>query len=77
MRQLNKLTSRKDGGKGDGGVLVTQERMADADADKVDANAKADAPDASDAYNSSKIETPKIDLKRGIGKPCVIVIALY
>ena len=62
MRQLDNLISKKDDGTGDGGVLVTQDRMTDADADKVDANAKSDAPDASDASN---IDTPKIDVKIG------------
>ena len=47
--------------------------MKGADASKVDANAKADASDAS---NSSKIGTPKIDVKREIGKPCDIAISL-
>ena len=47
--------------------------MADTDAAKVDANAKADAPDASDC---SKIDNLKIDVKRGIGKPCTVAIAL-
>ena len=48
--------------------------MADADVAKVDVNAKADAPDASDASN---IDTPKINMKRGIGKPCAVAITLY
>ena len=48
--------------------------MADADVAKVDVNAKADAPDASDASN---IDTNKIDVKRGIGKPCAVAIVLY
>ena len=47
--------------------------MTDADAPKVDANAKADAPDASDA---SKIDTPMIYVKTGIGKQCDIFIVL-
>ena len=52
---------------------MTQERVIGTDVAKVDANAKADAPNASD---SSKINTPKINVKRGIGKPCIIVITL-
>ena len=39
---------------------VTQERTIDADAAKVDENAKADAPDASNASETSNIDTPKI-----------------
>ena len=57
-----------------GGVLVTQESMTDADAAKIGANAKSDASDAS---NASNIDTPKIDVKRGIGKLCTVVIELY
>ena len=57
LRQLEDLTSGKDDGKGNGGVLVTQERMTDADADKVDANAKVYAS------NASKVDTNKIDVK--------------
>ena len=54
---------------------MTQERMIDADTAKFDAkkNAKADAPDTSGA---SKIDTPKIYVKRGIGKACAVAIAL-
>ena len=44
--------------------------MKDANAAKVDANAKADASDA------SKIDTPKIDVKIGIVKPCDVAIIL-
>ena len=62
---------------GEGGVLVTQERITDADVAKVDANTKEDAPDASNASSASKIDTHKINVKRGIGKPCAIEIALY
>ena len=61
---------------GEGGVLVTQERIKDADAAKVDANAKSDAPYTSDASDSSNIDTPKIDVNRGIGKLCAVVIEL-
>ena len=43
--------------------------MSDADVAKVDADAKADAPDASDTSDDSKIDTPKIDVKKGTGKP--------
>ena len=74
MRELDNHTAGKDGGTGEGCVLVMQDRMAGADADKVDVNSKADAPDASDA---SKIDTTKIDVKRGIGKLCAFSIALY
>ena len=70
MRHLDNLKAGKDSGTGEYGVLVTQERMTDADAAKVDANTKADAPDG------SRINTPNIDAKRGIGKPCTIVITL-
>ena len=47
--------------------------MIDADAAKVDANPKSDAPDA------SNINTPKIDVKRRIKKPCDdnIVLSFY
>ena len=58
---------------------MTQERTADADTTKVDANAKDDAPDASDTYDASgdsKIDTPKINVKRRIGKPYAVAIAL-
>ena len=70
LRQLENLTSGKDGGTGEGGVLLTQEMMSDADAAKVDVKEKSVAPnpsDASDASDASKINTPKIDAKRGIG----------
>ena len=49
---------------------MAQERMTDTDTAKVDANAKADASDA------SKIDTPKIDVKIGIVKPCDVAIIL-
>ena len=62
-RHLDHLTSGKYGGTGEGGALVMQERITEADVAKVDANAKADAPDAS---GGSKIDTPNIDVKRGI-----------
>ena len=52
---------------------MTQERMIDADGDKVDADTKTAAPYASDASN---IDTPNIDVKRGIGKPCTVAIEL-
>ena len=70
------MTSGKDGGTGKGGVLVTQESMIDANTAKVYVKAKADAPDASNNPDTSKIDTPKIDVRRGIGKPCAIAIAL-
>ena len=68
LRYLDNLTAEKDGGTGEGGVLVTQERMTDSDAAKVDANVKADAPKGYVSSNSYNIDTPKIDVKRGIGK---------
>ena len=69
-----KMIEGKDGGKGDVGVLVTQEIMIDTDASKVDTNTKADSPDASKISN---INTPKIDVKTESGKPCAVSIALY
>ena len=54
-------------------ILVTQERITDSDTAKVDANVKSDAPDAS---NASKINTPNIDVKTGIVKPCAVAIKL-
>ena len=54
--------------------MVIQKRMADADEAKIDVNAKADTPDAFDASN---IDTPNINVKRGIGKLCDVVIALF
>ena len=74
FRQLDNLAAGKDGGTGEGGVLVNQYRMTDADAEKVDANEKSDNPDTSDSF---KIDTPMIDVKRGIGKPCAVAIKLY
>ena len=53
------------------------ESMTESDVAKVDVNAKADTPDASDSSKGSKIDTPNIDLKRGIGKMCNILIVLY
>ena len=73
MRQLDNLEAGKDGGTGEGGELVTQEMITDSDAAKVDANTKSDALDT---YNAYKINTPKIDVKRGIGKLCAIAIVL-
>ena len=65
LKHLDNLTAVNDCGTGEDGVLVTQERMTDSDAAKVDADTKVDAPDA---YNGSKIDTPKIDVKgRGSG----------
>ena len=63
-KQVIPIYAGKDNGTGEGGVLVTQDRMKDFDAAKVDANTKADAYDPSDASN---IDTPKINVKRGIG----------
>ena len=40
LRQLEKLTDGKDVGTGEGGVLVTQEKMIDAYVAKVDTNMK-------------------------------------
>ena len=54
-----------------------QEITKDSDTAKVDANVKADAPDDSNVFNGSKIDTPKINMKRAIGKPFAIAIALY
>ena len=70
---MEKLTYGKDGGMGGGSFLLTQEGMTDTDADKVDANTEADAPNAS---SGSKINTPKIDMKRGIGKPYTVLIEI-
>ena len=58
---------------------MTQERISDTDAAKVDVKEKSVAPnpsDASDASNASNINTPKIDVKRGIGKPRAVAISL-
>ena len=46
---MENLKYGKDSVSGEGGFLVTQERMIDTDTAKVDTNAKADAPDASNA----------------------------
>ena len=73
LRHLENLTYGKDCGTDKSGILVTQERMTDTDAAKVDAYAKADAPDAS---NTSNFDIPKIYVKIGIGKPRAIVITL-
>ena len=70
---MENLTAMKDDETGKFGVLVIQERIADADAAKVNVNAKSDAPDTSD---SSKIDTTKSDVKIGIVKPCTLEIAL-
>ena len=53
-----------------------QESMKYADAAKVGANAKADAPEASNASNAYKINTPNINVNRGMVKPCAVSIAL-
>ena len=70
MRQLDKLTAGKYGGTGEGGVLVIQYSMKYSVTAKVDANSKSDASDA------SKIGTPKVKVKRGIGKQCAVAVAL-
>ena len=77
LRQLNNRTAVKNGGTSEGGVLVTQEKMPDADAAKVDTNKKADTPNVSDASKGSNIDTTNIDVKRGIRKPQDIACALY
>ena len=69
LRHLENPTDKNQGGTGEGVVLVMQESMTDTDVAKVDTNAKADNPDASNASNASKIDTPKIDVKIGILKP--------
>ena len=53
---------------------MTQERMIYAKTPKVDTEAKADAPGASNAF---KIDTTKINVNMGKGKPCTVVIELY
>ena len=73
LRQLDSLPYGNYGGTGEGGLLFMQVRMTDTDAAKVDVNAKSDAPDALD---TSKIDTPNIDVKRGIGKPRAVVISM-
>ena len=50
---------------------MTQDRMTDNDAANVDAKSKTDAPKA------SKLDTPKIYVKTGIGKTCVVATKLY
>ena len=77
LKQMNNLTYVKDGGNGQGGDLVTQERMTDDDTAKVDTNAKSDGPDTYDTSDASKIDTPNIYVKIGIGKPCTVSITLY
>ena len=77
FRHLDNLKSGKYGETGEGGVLVMQEITKDSDTAKVDANVKADAPDDSNVFNGSKIDTPKINVKRGIEKPCAAEIVLY
>ena len=61
---------------GEDDVLVTKEKMIDSDSGKVNVNTKADTSEASDTSNGSKINSPKIDVKRGIGKSCVVAITL-
>ena len=74
LRHMDNLTPGKYDGTGEGGVLVIREMTKDALAAKVDMNTKSDDPDAS---NASKIDTTKIDVKIGIGKPLPVLIALY
>ena len=50
---------------------MTQDRMTDNDAANVDAKSKTDAPDA------SNIDTPKNDVKTGIGKTCFVATKLF
>ena len=83
LRHLDKPTSGEAGVMGEGGVLVMQQSTTEVDADKVDTNAKSDAPDtsdasdASDASNASNIDTPNINVKRGIRKKCANKIKIY
>ena len=53
LRHLENLKYGKGGVTGEGGVLVTQDRMTDANAAKVCANATVEATNSSD---SSKID---------------------
>ena len=76
LRQLDNLKAGNDGVMGEGGVLVTKEKMIDDDTAKVDVNAKADAPNASNTSGVSNIDTHKIHVKIGIGKPCTVAIGL-
>ena len=77
LRQLDNLKDGNNDGTGYGVVLVTQDRMIDSYTAKVDVKAKADATKKSDDSDASKINTPKINVKRGIGKPFAVAIALY
>ena len=70
---MDNLIDWKYGGTGECGVLVMKKRMTDSGASTVDENAKSDASDAS---NASKINTPKIGVKRGIVKPSAVSIKL-
>ena len=74
--QLENLIAGKDSGTGESGVLVTQKKMTDDDAAKVDTKAESDAPDAYDTSDASKINTPNIYVKIGIGKPWVVAITI-
>ena len=73
---MENLKAGKYCGNDEGGILVTQERMKYFDASKVDANEKEGAPDTSNAFDGSKIDTPKINVKRGKGKICSVAITL-
>ena len=65
LRHMDNLTPGKYDGTGEGGVLVTHNRMTDSDADKVDAIAKVDAPGAScsSKYRHSQDQCEESDSK--------------
>ena len=69
LRHTENLTSGKDSGTGEGGLLMMKERMKDTDVAKFDINAKSDVPDASDASNGSNIDNTKVNVNREIVKP--------
>ena len=71
------MADGKDCGTYEGGVLVMQDRMAYAGVAKVDVNLKSDDPEASGASNGSNIDTPNINVKIGMRKPCAVAIALF
>ena len=70
---MEKLKSGKDGGNNEGSVLVMKGRLANNITAKVDANSKLDAPNDP---NASNINTPNIDIPRGIGKNCAVVMVM-
>ena len=76
FRYMYNLNDGKDGVTGEVGVLATQQRMTDDDTAKVDTNAKSDGPDTYDTSDASKIDTPNIYVKIGIGKPWVVAITI-